>query len=1135
MIKTEVDSYIGANGERIGSYLKDEITRLRNTRGLLISSNKYFEPGPKSGEPGFYFGPKRGQPAGSRVSWPGDGDSDSSAGGMHSNLTDGSRKFTGFDGSMEDSDAGTSSDFSVDKRLWQEPGSSSTGTGSTGASDKGAFFKEELGELLDNGKGRDWSALKEDVDEIVGRYADWVQEQSTIESQTKLSDVDSSDPSIASPFDDPLDSSSEIDLFADDPSTSTMPRWPGDHSSTDPSTSSDGSSTSDVTSDPSIASPFDNPGITPFDPTPGDSGPGDSGPGDIEMTEIAPKSPFDTGQPTSPFHDADGKFPRKVGPQPKVETDIDPHAVPSGEKVGADPVEMKYPGDDMALADRPSQTELSPEFTPEVRAGINKAIAAAKESGLSNEAIASEMGMGISSEGGLWITRTTLKGYLMKQAKGLMAMPIMAPLTMWMDTVQPGLGNALNTTLMVADFLNTGDPLGLLITGTVQLWQEAAKARQKVLDNDSPDKAYGSKFGYVREGDEWFPAIYNSRYQSTGLFAGQSSMLMDYGDDGIVWNLNGAGEWIPMIPNAKSKSFIMSDNEWDMTTRYGRGDKGAIVGSKDFLYGTMVGAGGAVKAGDITRDWYFMSNDEAKDFVSGKKHMTSYTADITKLNSSVRQVNDWRKALDFGQDWKWSSAIKTMGVGAAVNNYEGSRGMQRVLYEADSDGGMGYAHSKTADYDTYIRNVASGVGEDAVYSRHSTRDTFKDYLYKNVLQDHLQALYRTQKAAASEAGFKDLYRNDLNKTFDKAFDESMGDKAAGVASVKPGADVWSAMYLDTAKDMPVAATADILKQQLHDIELLNDRSPKQRNYLAQKVQTRYWIQQFVGMGESTGVMHYLLGRDWNNGDPYGNRKYTSTAGNQFEYFTGATKDYDTGNEGSSLHLDKLPGFAMPWQNAGENILPTLTGALAGTSAGDYMDDYRKSAYDRMSAEAIKNANAWIAATTGFNPNEVLEGRNVVGGLYTTPAAIAAKVRFAEGTRGGWTTPTTGVDLGWDPVARKYVPPGGQSPGLVLNPKTGEYELAHKESEGAEDLAKAGAITPPTKGPKVPVKGVDEGKFFAGAEHVATPIDAGSSRRFAVAPGWQYFEPNVDMVTGAPAWNDYGFYVAPDGRHVEASR
>ena len=44
-----------------------------------------------------------------------------------------------------------------------------------------------------------------------------------------------------------------------------------------------------------------------------------------------------------------------------------------------------------------------------------------------------------------------------------------------------------------------------------------------------------------------------------------------------------------MIPNAKSKSFVMSDNEWDMTTRYGRGDKGAIVGSKEFLTGTMVG------------------------------------------------------------------------------------------------------------------------------------------------------------------------------------------------------------------------------------------------------------------------------------------------------------------------------------------------------------------------------------------------------------------------------------------------------------------------------------------------------------------------------------------------------------------
>ena len=38
------------------------------------------------------------------------------------------------------------------------------------------------------------------------------------------------------------------------------------------------------------------------------------------------------------------------------------------------------------------------------------------------------------------------------------------------------------------------------------------------------------------------------------------------------------------------------------------------------------------------------------------------------------------------------------------------------------------------------------------------------------------------------------------------------------------------MYLDTAKDMPAAASAEELGKQLHDIEMLTD--PAQRNYLA---------------------------------------------------------------------------------------------------------------------------------------------------------------------------------------------------------------------------------------------------------------------------------------------------------------
>ena len=47
--------------------------------------------------------------------------------------------------------------------------------------------------------------------------------------------------------------------------------------------------------------------------------------------------------------------------------------------------------------------------------------------------MAAEMGVGLSEGGGLWITRTTLKGYLMKQGKGLIAAPILAPLMMLLN------------------------------------------------------------------------------------------------------------------------------------------------------------------------------------------------------------------------------------------------------------------------------------------------------------------------------------------------------------------------------------------------------------------------------------------------------------------------------------------------------------------------------------------------------------------------------------------------------------------------------------------------------------------------------------------------------------------------------
>ena len=159
----------------------------------------------------------------------------------------------------------------------------------------------------------------------------------------------------------------------------------------------------------------------------------------------------------------------------------------------------------------------------------------------------------------------------------------------------------------------------------------------------------------------------------------------------------------------------------------------------------------------------------------------------------------------------------------------------------------------------------------------------------------------------------------------------------------------------------------------------------------------------------------MAGRDWNNGDPYGMKQYTAAATSQFSdyrMFSRQTIDtaltqYDLGDSSvktgmtADQHLDKVPGFAMPWQNGGENILPTVTGVLSDftTDASTLMDDYRKTAYDRMSKEAAANTIAWINATSGINPNAKLDGRTDVlhsgGVLDKLPAAAPKKVTFAD--------------------------------------------------------------------------------------------------------------------------------------------
>ena len=334
--------------------------------------------------------------------------------------------------------------------------------------------------------------------------------------------------------------------------------------------------------------------------------------------------------------------------------------------------------------------------------------------------------------------------------------------------------------------------------------------------------------GFVREGDTWYPAIYNQRFQSTGLQTPfneggrESSMTMTYGHD-IVWRVDGTGKWIPTIPDGKTRDFVVSKDEFEGKTRY----KDTVLSSRDFVTGNVYDRdASSSKMLDSTRDWFFLSDDDMREVVAGSTVLQSYSDDFTQMNSSARQVNDWRKALDMSQDWRWSSTIQTLGSKGALNSYAGSRGLQRITSEAVRYGDTGLLVSDTQDYDQYVKDLASGTGADAT-SGHSTSDVYGKYLMETVLQDHIQALYKTQKAAALEAGFDKLYQTPGSQSLEAADIDGFLNS--------PGATVWSAMYLDTAKDMPVASTAEELAAQMHTIETLNDRTPAQRKHVSHEI------------------------------------------------------------------------------------------------------------------------------------------------------------------------------------------------------------------------------------------------------------------------------------------------------------
>ena len=176
-------------------------------------------------------------------------------------------------------------------------------------------------------------------------------------------------------------------------------------------------------------------------------------------------------------------------------------------------------------------------------------------------------------------------------------------------------------------------------------------------------------------------------------------------------------------------------------------------------------------------------------------------------------------------------------------------------------------------------------------------------LLDDIMTPLVDNLYKSQFAAAKEQGYEDKYAalsdwGDENASTWGEDDKWWQDEQFKLGSSQP--TEWSIMYADPEKALPIAQTAAELESQLQAIGAYDDRSRVQRDYLSNKVMVRYWMDQVAKFGGAQDLAEHLL----NNRDV------------QLRWASPRLATDDT--------IDSSFDHLMPWSNAGEGAMPSLT-------------------------------------------------------------------------------------------------------------------------------------------------------------------------------------------------------------------
>ena len=410
------------------------------------------------------------------------------------------------------------------------------------------------------------------------------------------------------------------------------------------------------------------------------------------------------------------------------------------------------------------------------------------------------------SEGGFSVAGGPLIGFLKQRTIDFGVGLLLQPLFHLID-VQTGnswTSRMIQLNMATMGFLLAGDPFGLIAAPIGWMIQDFMQQRQKVLANDDPEKIKGKKFGWVREGTKWYPAVTESESKDEGFGTNRSVLMMQYGSK-LKWvQEKGTGRWIPTFEHPRYKEFHVDKKEiYDNASSNEHRERTdplrdfSLMSDEDTTALLLKFSGGdLMQQYDQDDDHEFTSEEQAQieaartsafaafqpkedrgwldswapksEGGNGHTYGDDANAETDAYGRSyaptVDSIQDSRAALDFVHDYRHSPSGQVSG--PSGDFWTGSIELRRVVKEQGSFGVESGAAaprfqlenvSRPAFYDmpadlsdedreTYIRNTGL-TRNDAMwdYSKSNFEEQNENNYYLDVFKKELKNLYTAQR------------------------------------------------------------------------------------------------------------------------------------------------------------------------------------------------------------------------------------------------------------------------------------------------------------------------------------------------------------------------------------------------------